>query len=319
MWRHDHPVVKDCLVPALQSVEIRHTRATAIAKQLRASTARVDAHNDVISIGDCVWLTVPEEVIKSVSTHLRLHDEQRHCVPKMLCKVVQVNRVEATTTVGAQVTFMLLSPDGILQGWYPIDEVARCSPPPEDEPVTSMTVPNAMPSRGKKSNRLKLPAAYRKYVQWLTVRTAARVLQSGLPGPSAPVSLNVNQQGSLPLLLNTPQSSVPTLRTYPFSCVNAPARLRRGRRARTVPAGLHYVSRPRGAPAGPSPWSCFCTAPPGARPRTILVPLRLAELVLQHGGRRYDNADPTRQPQRRRRSQMPAGYHRSHRHGRRPS
>jgi hypothetical protein len=189
VWRYDHPVVKDCLLPALQSVELRHTRAKAIAKQLRASSARIDAHNDVISDGDCVWLTVPQKVVDSVRTSRRLHDEQRHCVPKMLCKVARVKRVEATTAVGAQVTFILLSPNGVLKGWYPIDEVARCSPPPDDEPVTAMAVPKALPTKGTKFGRVKLATAYRKYVQWLTVRSAARTLQSRLLGPPTSAAL----------------------------------------------------------------------------------------------------------------------------------
>ena len=180
MWRYDHPIV-DALKTAMQHQHLRTTRVAAIRKQLRASSSRADGRNQVIDQGDCVWLTVPMQVVAAVRNNLRHHDERRHCEGKMLCKVVAlIGRWDPSSLSAPSVSYRLLSPSGVLANPVSIDQLSRCHPPPVDEPVTIMALPNEAASRKK---RVTLTMAYKEYTQWRSTRTASLQLGAAAAAP----------------------------------------------------------------------------------------------------------------------------------------
>ena len=195
VWNHKHPVVADCLLKCMQQQHLRDTRIASIKKQVRAADCRTEARNETLVAGDCVWLKPPPKLMAAVKSKLRAHDDKRNCEGKMLCKVVQVQHSDSSTGIGKHVSYQLLSLAGVLASWFTIDHLARCYPPPADEPVTSMSLSVDQSGRKHKTG-IKLPAALKAYAKLRSTRaagTAAR-LSSSQPQRSAPVTAEHNKQ-----------------------------------------------------------------------------------------------------------------------------
>jgi len=181
-WRFDDPVVTECLVPAMESQQITVQRLNATAKMLRAARARINSSNEVVNVGDCVWLTVQPKIREAVQQKLRLYVEKQHCEAKILCKVAAIKNLLGRSTGDEYITFVLQTIGGIISTNFTIDELLRVSPPPSNHPVTTMPLPTtaqlAAPRGTRKGCRIKLSDAYTQYVKWASGRHAVDVKNS---------------------------------------------------------------------------------------------------------------------------------------------
>ena len=173
LWHHSDSVVQHCLLVAAQRMRLDIIRKQMTDKHLKAAQNRVNRHNEKIDVGDCVWLTMPQQVINEAKTMLRKRKEKRHTESKMLVKVVRIVRLASAHGKGVAERFVLLSQDGILAGTYPINELRLCKPPPQQYPVTRLPIPADINSdRPVKHKRIKLVTAYKKYIRWLCTTQA---------------------------------------------------------------------------------------------------------------------------------------------------
>jgi Integrase core domain len=175
-WGADDRVLSECLWASMLRTKVARSVRDTRQKMLTAAHNRVNLSNETISIGDCVWLTVPEEVVKAVSS--RLKKKRLLDVPEEDKLLVRVGRVVTVPAGGLDHSplstqhFILWCEMGQLEGTYSIDELKISNPPPESAVyrAVDLDMSAALSGAGPKHKPIPLTKAYSSFLELKSAR-----------------------------------------------------------------------------------------------------------------------------------------------------
>jgi transposase InsO family protein len=185
LWDADDPVLTDCLWPAMIKAKTSRSIRDSRRKMLVAAANRIDRANQSFQVGDCAWLTIPEEVVKATQQALNNKAEREAARDgKLLVKVIRIDSHAADGELAPLPSqmFLVATELGLVESCYPIDMLKLCDPPPEPTmyPVVGMTVDALIAC---KSKPMKLVQAFKRYVHFVNTRKS---IAAQAPAPARP-------------------------------------------------------------------------------------------------------------------------------------
>ena len=165
-WQADEPAV-ECLWSCLQKAKAARSVRDMRRKMLIAAQNRADNVNETFQVGDCAWLTVPNEVVNSIASQLQKARERLSAVEaKMLVRIVDILKLPQDAQLGSaqlpSLQFVVCTEDGVVGSTFPIDALQRCYPPPESSIYRVVHLDMASVNRRQKG--MRLTRAYKRFV-----------------------------------------------------------------------------------------------------------------------------------------------------------
>jgi hypothetical protein len=185
LWKADDQIVQGCLWPAMIKAQVVQSVRDMRRKMLVAATNRINSVNETFQVGDCAWLTVPEEVVDRVMTRLRnKRDKLAVKEAKLLVRVVRIlsQQPDADHSTLPTHQFIVCTEDGIVESTFSIDQLQRCHPPPDpnvyrvvEYDITAIEREAATGSKGRAKKPNKLSKAYRRFITLQSTRQSIAV------------------------------------------------------------------------------------------------------------------------------------------------